>query len=938
MGEEQGGDAAPVAPAAPKKSCCACCGAGKGDVDNFSKAKEEGKDISQGPVKQRHCTDIPCLIIFAVFWAVFVVIIIMGIPDANLEKLYSPMDFSGAACGSDNNWNSDLNLQSATKLSYTMNVSHTVDEIAKQFMCSTAASSILQAEMSADDYVTYLCECCLSQCSKCSGSLEVGGNLGTDADLQSTISSRITALTNNSISDLYDATGSNGDTFTTMWDSATAYMTAVCLSSCDIDYTSSSLRPDPYQWEPAGDNPLLDAWTALKNSGNAAATGPISLFSFSVLSLDVCPYDAKYCVPFPGVTFREMDLGSWCELEVGEDVASAVGSAAANTFTSLGQSNMADSASESFGSLVGDLQQTFPATILVCVVSFVIGFVFLVLLRFFVGVCVWVALLATLLIIVMAGGLSFVYSIKCADASLFDTGTQVTVAVAAAGASAVSDVISGVSASCDETMTGDGADYCGRQTVTMMGKRCQPWSSDYPHEHMYTPENFPHANLEAQDGKVNNYCRNPYNSSDVNRGKTIWCITTDPEQIWGECLPVGQITSGECESGYAIASESVRDVCEIMAYVIWVVAGLWLLLIICKCGSIRDAIAVNKTAALFIMDNPTVLALPAVQALCQFLWICAWIPMAALLLSVVPDGYVPSGWFATYAEAAGTDDTPGVCTDSWPTGFTYKDETCVTENDVVKCWRCAPPRYTITWQSFYAIFMFLWNNAFLLAIGQTIVAGAVCVWFFAPHDEKRKKASVCAASKTVFRYHLGSLAFGSFILAVVQFLRFLAYYFEKQAQAQKNKIGQIIAKVVGWFLWCMEKSVNFLNKMAYIQVALMGTNFCTSAWNALRLIMRMPFMIAFVKFLSSFVHLIGCAFITISTAVLGYFIVSGLYPDVSVVVPVLMYAAIGYLVGQLMMNVFVPAVDTSLQCMWAAKEMDCDTSAFAPKPMANRLK
>jgi len=881
-------------------------------------------------VKERRCTDIVCLIVFLVAWVLFLAIVCIGIPDANLNKLYDPIDFSGAVCGAETNWNSDLNLESATKLSYTMNVSHTVDAIAKQFMCSTAASSILAVELDAEAYETYRCECCLSQCSKCTGSLEVGGDLSTTAELQATISSRISALTTNSIASLYDSTGSNGDTFTTMWDKTTEYMTSVCLSSCDINYASNSSLTRTYQWWPPGDNPLLFAWEGLNRSGNPAATEPIALFSFNALSEDACPYHPMYCVPFPGVTFSEMDLGDWCELEVGGDVASAVGSAAASTFTSLGQSSLADSATESFGSLVGDLQQTFPATVLVCFTSFVIGFVFLILLRFFVGVCVYMALFGVLFIIALSGGLAYVYSFQCADASLLETGTQVTVAVAAAGASAVSNAINGASG-CGEEMSGDGGDYCGKQWVTKMGKTCQKWSEQSPHAHGFTAANYPDSNLEE------NYCRNPYNADSVNKGETIWCLTTDPLQIWGECMPIGQITSGECESGYAISSESVRDACKIIAYIIWALGGVWLLIIICKCSSIRDAIAVNKTAALFMMDNPTVLVLPAVQALCQFIWVCAWIPMAALLLSTVPDGYVPSGWFATYAEAYGTADTPGACTDSWPTGFTYKDEACMIEDGVAKCWRCAPPRYTITWQSFYAIFMFLWNNAFLIAIGQTVVAGAVCVWFFAPHAEKRKKASVCAACKTVFRYHLGSLAFGSFILAVVQFLRFLAYYFEKQAQAQKNYIGQIIAKVVGCFLWCLEKSVKFLNKHAYIQVALMGTNFCTSAWNAFRLILSNAFTVGFVTVLSSFVNLIGWVFIMICTTVVGYFIVRGLYPDVSFVVPVFMYAAIGYLVGKLMMNVFTPAVDTSLQCMWAAKEMKCDTSEFAPRPIAKRL-
>jgi hypothetical protein len=58
----------------------------------------------------------------------------------------------------------------------------------------------------------------------------------------------------------------------------------------------------------------------------------------------------------------------------------------------------------------------------------------------------------------------------------------------------------------------------------------------------------------------------------------------------------------------------------------------------------------------------------------------------------------------------------------------------------------------------------------------------------------------------VVRYHSGSLAFGSLILAIVQFIRFFMKYLEKQASAQKNRIMVIVFKAVRAFYGALRNS------------------------------------------------------------------------------------------------------------------------------------
>ena len=87
------------------------------------------------------------------------------------------------------------------------------------------------------------------------------------------------------------------------------------------------------------------------------------------------------------------------------------------------------------------------------------------------------------------------------------------------------------------------------------------------------------------------------------------------------------------------------------------------------------------------------------------------------------------------------------------------------------CWRCAPPRYVFDVKFAGAFFSLLWNNAFLVALGQLIVAGACAQWFFTLQERRGKEPVIRQSVRMAFRYHLGSVAFGAFILALVQFIR-----------------------------------------------------------------------------------------------------------------------------------------------------------------------
>jgi len=888
------------------------------------------------PLNQRKCTDLCWVAIFMIGWLAYFVVTIMGVSVGNPNKLFKPRDYQGAYCGIADNWNDGPDLAAVEKQSYMMNVSSSVEQIAKQLLCSGPTAGFLmgtQSPLTASEKSAYSCGCCLSPCDNCQGGLELGkgGNLKTNSQLSSTIAGRMNELTSFSSGggDFFNPAGFNGEFAATMWSKADEFFVKVCLPDCKTDYTSLLKGSRNYTYKPSADTPLRVPWEKLIASTNPIA-GPmknsiLTDFTFQALPPSICPYPSVYCVPFPGITFSDF-AGDFCMFEMAAAVKDAVGGVAADAFTALGGSAFASGSTETFGTWMGDFEKSIDSFVLTGLCAFVVGLVFLVLLRFCVGACVWMAIFGVLFFLMVMGGIVFVRSGQCSNAGLFDSGRQMAVAVTVAGATRVTTAASGNTARSEE-LIGDGSSYVGVMTRTVNGYACKPWDET---DSRYWPV------LQAKGNLESNFCRNPYNASSLasERSTTIWCFTVSEEKNWEVCNPVGVIQP-ECHGGYAVEGEYSRIALKVVAVIFWVLALIWVIVVLCFWSRISLAIKLNQVAATFVGHCAEVLIIPMVQAVLAILWSLIWFASACFLISQVPDTYTPKLSFSSYLEAYGTEDNPGKCTDRWPTGFVWKDETCSGANP--QCWRCAPPRFIFDVRFFISFFMYLWNNAFLLALGQCCIAGAVGVWFFTPNTDKGKVKTVRHSVVNAFRFHIGSLAFGSFILAVVQFIKYLLMYLERQAEAQKNRIVQMILKCLSYLIMCLERFIKFLTKNAYIQVALRGTPFCTSAKKAFDIIGANFLRFGVVATLGRVVHAIGYVFITSVSTIIGYFILKGMHPEASPVIPVFVYFMTSLIVGRLYMSVFGLAVDTCLQCVIQAEEMDHD-GRFVPSQLKKVLK
>ncbi|KAI9179895.1 hypothetical protein H9P43_005227 [Blastocladiella emersonii ATCC 22665] len=158
----------------------------------------------------------------------------------------------------------------------------------------------------------------------------------------------------------------------------------------------------------------------------------------------------------------------------------------------------------------------------------------------------------------------------------------------------------------------------------------------------------------------------------------------------------------------------------------------------------------------------------------------------------------------------------------------------------------------IKYFQWYHLFGFLWTLAFLVAINQTTIAGAIATWYWARDKRQMPRTAVLRSFWRTVRYSLGSLALGSFVIAVTQLIRFVLAYLQRQLRGSPNKAAKFLLACLQCCFACLERFLKFLNKNAYILIAVNGTSFCTSARTAGELLVRNAFRLIAVDFVAGF--------------------------------------------------------------------------------------
>ena len=78
------------------------------------------------------------------------------------------------------------------------------------------------------------------------------------------------------------------------------------------------------------------------------------------------------------------------------------------------------------------------------------------------------------------------------------------------------------------------------------------------------------------------------------------------------------------------------------------------------------------------------------------------------------------------------------------------------------------------------LFYFFWICAFLVASAQYVLIVAVCSWYFTENTDRRGDFSIMRGYHWLWRYNIGSVLFGSFLIALITMVQVIFEYVEKK--------------------------------------------------------------------------------------------------------------------------------------------------------------
>jgi len=162
----------------------------------------------------------------------------------------------------------------------------------------------------------------------------------------------------------------------------------------------------------------------------------------------------------------------------------------------------------------------------------------------------------------------------------------------------------------------------------------------------------------------------------------------------------------------------------------------------------------------------------------------------------------------------------------------------------------------------FQVFAFLWIVALISAVYQHVVAGSVAGWYFSRDvaSSGRLRENAVSSLFHAVTTSLGSLAFGSLVLAVVRFLNFLLGL-TKNSNPTNKFLGCLIS-CLQCLLGCIESIIQYINKFAYIYVAMHGYSFCHAARECFDLVSRNFFSAVIMDTIAGFVLFVGKALFT----------------------------------------------------------------------------
>jgi choline transporter-like protein 2/4/5 len=204
----------------------------------------------------------------------------------------------------------------------------------------------------------------------------------------------------------------------------------------------------------------------------------------------------------------------------------------------------------------------------------------------------------------------------------------------------------------------------------------------------------------------------------------------------------GQLSSVSSYIGnLGIPTLTASSYYSVYGYISFGIAGLLLIIVLCCCSRIRLAVAICNVAGQFVSRVCQIIIVPIFMGLLIVGFWASALTVIVFLIASTKYVAVTGSVFTSIADFADSNLA----------------------------------------RMYYFFFATLWTNSLLQAMTIFIIASACCMWYYSHGPGIELNSPVIKSTYMIFRYHFGSLAFGSFILAIIQFLQAIVELFKQQA-------------------------------------------------------------------------------------------------------------------------------------------------------------
>jgi solute carrier family 44 (choline transporter-like protein), member 1 len=230
----------------------------------------------------------------------------------------------------------------------------------------------------------------------------------------------------------------------------------------------------------------------------------------------------------------------------------------------------------------------------------------------------------------------------------------------------------------------------------------------------------------------------------------------------------------------------------------------------------------------------------------------------------------------------------------------------------------------------------IWTSEFIFAASQLCLAGAVAAWYF----RKPTDSPVCDSMAKLIKYHLGSVAKGSFLITIFKIPRLILSYLYakmKAASGKGNECADCGLKCCICCFYCLEKFIRYLNHNAYTVIAIESINFCPAAGVAWKAIWTHVVSVATINGIGDFVLFLGKLAVA---GVCGFIALILLKKNEEIqfyMVPVFLIAVFAFFVAHIILSLYEIVVDTLFLCVYEDRQINGPTGRWRETNLANLL-